>query len=117
MIKGKDIRKILSIAVESRVLIITGTDDEARVIRHETADFVLGYISSELNVRVHSEGVNIGALDPILVYSLSKWNNIKRAYPFRGVLIVTDKNISGINNIAAGTKRLLLHLERNEKNG
>lgn len=111
MIKGKDIRKILCFLLESRVLIITGTDDEARVIRHEISDFVLGYISSELNVRVHSEGVNVGALDPILVYSFSKWNSVKRAYPFRGVLIVTDKNISGIDNIAVDTKKYFLTLE------
>ena len=98
--------------LKSKVLIITGTDDEARTIRREIADFVLGYVSSELNVRVHSEGVNVGALDPILVFSLKKWNDIKRAYPFSGVVIVTDKNISGINNIAVGTKKWFLSVEK-----
>lgn len=97
---------------KSKVLIITGTDDEARTVRREIADFVLGYVSSELNVRVHSEGVNVGALDPILVFSLKKWNDIKRAYPFSGVVIVTDENISDIKNIAAGTKKYFLPLER-----
>lgn len=118
MITGKNIRRILCLAIKSKVLIVTGTDDEARIIRHEIADFVLGYLSSKLNVRVHSEGVNVGALDPILVYGIKKWNDSKRAYPFGGVVIVTDENISGINNIAVGTKKVLLHLhlERSEKN-
>lgn len=79
--------------------------------RHEIADFVSGYVSSELHVQVHSSGVNIGALNSIFVYSLKKWNNEKRAYPFRGVVMVTDKNILDIKNIEAGTKGWLLPLE------
>ncbi len=114
MITGKNIRQILCLVLKGKVLIVTKTDDEARTIRHEIADFVLGYVSSDLNVRVHSEGVNIGALDPILVYGIRKWNDGKRVYPFSGVVIVTDKNISGINNIAVGTKKLILHLEGSE---
>lgn len=110
MVSGKNIRKILSIAIGNRVLIVTGTDDEARAVRYDIAGFVRGYVSSELNVRVHSEGVTVGAFDPILVYSLKKWNSFKRAYPFSGVLIVTGENFS-VSNIAAGTKTVLLHLE------
>lgn len=118
MITGKNIRQILCIALKSKVLIVTKTDDNAREIRHEIADFVLGYVSSDLNVRVYTEGVKIGALDPILVFSLKKWNDSKRAYPFGGVVIVTDENISDIKNIAVGTKKVLLHLhlKRSEKN-
>lgn len=115
MISGKSIRQILCLVLKSKVLIVTGTDDETRTIKHEIADFARKYISSELNVHVHSEGVNVGALDPILVFSLKKWNDIKRAYPFGGIVLVTDKNMSNIKNIANNTKKLFLPTERREQ--
>lgn len=111
MIAVNDMRQVMCLAIRSRVLIITGTDDEARAIRHEIADFVRLYMSPRVFRQVHSCGVNIGGFEPFLVYDLKRWNNEKRAYPFRGVLVVTDKNISGINNIAEGTKKWLLPLE------
>lgn len=111
MIEGKNIRQILCLAIRNRVLIVTKTDDDARAIRHEIADFVRIYLSPDIRTQVHSTGVNIGGYEPFLVYDLKRWNNEKRAYPFGGVLVVTDENISGINNIAEGTKKWLLPLE------
>ena len=111
MIEGKNIRQILCLAIRNRVLIVTKTDDDARAIRHEIADFVRIYLSPDIRTQVHSTGVNIGGYEPFLVYDLKRWNNEKRAYPFSGVLVVTDENISGINNIAEGTKKWLFPLE------
>lgn len=111
MIEGKNIRQILCLAIRNKVLIITKTDDDARAIRHEIADFVRIYLSPDIRTQVHSTGVNIGGYEPFLVYDLKRWNAEKRAYPFSGVLIVTDENISDINNIAEGTKKWLLPLE------
>lgn len=101
-------------AIGSRVLIITKTDDDARVIRHEIADFVRLYLSPEIFTKVHSEGVNVGGYEPIFVYDHQKWNKCDRRYPFGGVVIVTDKNISDIKNIAEGTKKWLLPVERSK---
>ena len=115
MISGKSIRQILCLTIKSKVLILTGTDDEARTIRHEIADFVRKYISSELNVYVHSEGVTVGELNPILVLGLKRWNDSKRAYPFGGIVLVTDPNMSNIKNIANNTKTLFLPTERREQ--
>ena len=111
MIEGKNIRQILCLAIRNRVLIVTKTDDDARAIRHEIADFVRIYLSPDIRTQVHSTGVNIGGYEPFWVYDLKRWNNEKRAYPFSGVLVVTDESISGINNIAEGTKKWLLPLE------
>lgn len=111
MIEGKNIRQILCLAIRNKVLIITKTDDDARAIRHEIADFVRIYLSPDIRTQVHSTGVNIGGYEPFLVYDLKRWNNEKRAYPFSGVLVVTDESISSINNIAEGTKKWLLPLE------
>lgn len=111
MIEGKNIRQILCLAIRNRVLIVTKTDDDARAIRHEIADFVRIYLSPDIRTQVHSTGVNIGGYEPFLVYDLKRWNNEKRAYPFSGVLVVTDENISNIKNIAEGTKKWLLPLE------
>lgn len=111
MIEGKNIRQILCLAIRNKVLIITKTDDDARTIRHEIADFVRIYLSPDIRTQVHSTGVNIGGYEPFLVYDLKRWNNERHAYPFSGVLIVTDESISGINNIAEGTKKWLLPLE------
>lgn len=117
MISGKNVRKILCYAIWSSVLIVTKTDDEARAIRHDIADFVRLYLSPEIITKVHSEGVNVGGYEPIFVYDLKKWNNCGRHYPFGGAVIVTDKNISDIENIAEGTKKWLLPVEGREKNG
>lgn len=111
MIEGKNIRQILCLAIRNRVLIVTKTDDDARAIRHEISDFVRLYLSPRVFNQVHSCGVNIGGYEPFLVYDLKRWNNEKRAYPFSGVLVITDESISGINNIAEGTKKWLLPLE------
>ena len=111
MISGKKIRQILCLAIRNKVLIVTKTDDDARAIRNEIADFVRIYLSPDIRTQVHSTGVNIGGYEPFLVYDLKRWNAEKRAYPFSGVLIVTDESISGINNIAEGTKKWLLPLE------
>lgn len=111
MITSKKIRQILCFAIGSRVLIVTKTDDDARAIRHEIADFVHTYLSPEIFTQVHSEGVNVGGYEPIFVYDLKKWNNCDRCYPFGGIVIVTDGNISGIKNIAEGTKKWLLPVE------
>ncbi len=99
------------------MLIVTNTDDDARAIRHEIADFVHTYLSPEIFTKVHSEGVNVGGYEPIFVYDLKKWNNSDRRYPFGGVVIVTDKNISDVKNIAEGTKKWLLPVEGSDKNG
>lgn len=114
MVSGKNIRRILCGAILNDVLIVTRTDDEARMIRREISEFVRFGLSPEINVRVHSEGVNVGGYEPIFVYDLKKWNNRDRLYPFVGVVIVTDKNISGIKNIAEGTKKRLLPVERSD---
>lgn len=111
MLTGRIIRQVLCAAIRSRVLIITKTDDDARSIRHEISEFVRLWLSPEIYNKVHSEGVNIGGYEPIFVYDLKKWNNCYRCYQFRGVVMVTDKNISDIKNIEAGTKKWLLQVE------
>lgn len=111
MITSGNIRRILCGAIKNDVLIITDTDDAARMIRREIAEFVRFCLSPEINVQVHSEGVNVGGYNLILIDDIKSWNKRERHFPFRGMVLVTAKNLSGVKNIGEGVKLQFLPVE------
>lgn len=112
LIAGKDIRKIIYNSSIGNILIITSDDDTARQIRHEIADFMRWYISSEVRVSVETDSVNIGAFNPIYVSYPRKWNDQQRIIPFSGTVLITDKKLTDVRNLGKDVKLKYLPIEK-----
>lgn len=116
MINVLDIRRLLVAATRGELLIVTETAEEADIIQREIENFVGFHMSRLISVWRHSDRVIIGGFYDVYVMPLQVWNDTKRYKPFRGAVLVTDKKLSGIKNIAEGIVIKLLPVERGGKN-
>ena len=116
MINVLDIRRILISATKSDILIVTETSEEADVIRREIEEFVGFHMSRHISVWRHSDRIIVGGFYDIYVMPLQVWNDTKRYKPFSGTVLITDKRLSGVKNIAEGVPVKLLSVERSGKN-
>ena len=113
MINVLDIRRILISATKSDILIVTETSEEADDIRREMEEFV-GF--RHISDWRHSDRFIVGGFYDIYVMPLRVWNDTKRYKPFSGTVLITDKRLSGVKNIAEGVPVKLLSVERSGKN-
>lgn len=111
MINVLDIRRILISATKSDILIVTETSEEADVIRREIEEFVGFHMSRHISVWRHSDRIIVGGFYDIYVMPLRVWNDTKRYKTFSGTVLITDKRLSGIKNIAGDVKIRLLPTE------
>lgn len=116
MINVLDIRRLLIAATRSELLIVTETAEEADIIQREIENFVSFHMSRLISVWRHSDRIIIGGFYDIYAMPLQVWNDTKRYKPFRGAVLVTDKKLSDIKNIAEGIVIKLLPVERGGKN-
>ncbi len=116
MINVLDMQRLIVTATKCEILIVTETSDEAEAIRREFRKFVDWHLSRFIPVWTYSDRVVIGGYYDIYVTSLKAWNESKRYKPFSGAVLVTDKRLSRVENIAAGVVIKLLPMERGEKN-
>lgn len=116
MINVLDIRRLLVAATRRDLLIVTETYEEARIIRREIKEYTEWHMPFHVPVWEQSERLTIGGYYDIYVEPLCDWNKEKRYKPFRGAVLVTDKKLSGIKNIAEGIVIKLLPVERGGKN-
>ncbi len=116
MINVLDIRRILVAATRGKLLIAAETEEEADVIRREIEEFVDFHMSRHISVWRHSDRIIVGGFYDIYVMPLRVWNDTKRYKPFSGTVLITDKRLSGVKNIAEGVTVKLLPVERSGKN-
>ena len=116
MINVLDIRRILVAATRGELLIAAETEEEADVIRREIEEFVGFHMSRHISVWRHSDRIIVGGFYDIYVMPLRVWNDTKRYKPFAGAVLVIDKRLSGVKNLAEDIVIKLLSVERSGKN-
>lgn len=116
MINVLEIYRFLMAATRGELLIATETAEEADIIRRETEEFVGFHMSRRIPVWKYPDRIIIGGFYDIYVMPLRVWNGTKRRKPFAGTVLVTDKRLSDVKNIAEGVVINLLPVERSGKN-
>lgn len=116
MINVLDIRRLLLTATKSDLLIVTDNSEEARIIRREIKEYTEWHMPIHVPFWEQSDRLTIGGFYDIYVEALSDWNKEKRYKPFGGAVLVTDKKLSDIKNIAEGVAIKLLPVERGAEN-
>ena len=114
MINVLDMHRLLMTATRGELLIVTETSDEAELIRREVEEFVGYHMSRLIPVWKYSDRVIGGGFYDIYVVPLQAWNAGKRYKPFGGAVLVTDKKLSGVKNIAEGVVIKPLPVERGD---
>lgn len=112
MINVLDMRRLLLTATRSDLLIVTDNSEEARIIRREIKDYTEWHMLIHVPVWEQSDRITIGGFYDIYVEALGDWNKEKRYKPFGGAVLVTDKKLSGIKNIAESVVIKLLSVEK-----
>lgn len=116
MINELDIRRLLLAAAKSELLIVTETSGEAETVRREIEDYVGWHMSRFIPVWKYSDRILIGGFYDVYVMPFDVWNEMKRYKPFGGAVLVTDKRLSDLKNLAEGVVVKLLPVERGGKN-
>lgn len=90
-----DARKIVLGALRDPILIITGSDNVAMMIRNAIVDFA-HYTFSEVHHKFERYHISIGGFESITIMPLAKWTEDKFKTVHKGTVIVTSRQITSV---------------------